>query len=179
MANAPMGNNFFEGVLGVVNVTYNSIEMGKTTADTEIVPDKDVKDIIFQQSGTKFYDKVMTGMALMVNFTIGEITTTRLEQAIPGWVKSGLGNSMKLGKSIYQSWRDNSKTLKLTRADSEGTASTNPKYALNFYKAFLEVTGNIQYGADTQRNLAITAHIFWDETKKAFGYSGYASSLGL
>jgi len=179
MANNPIGANAWEGCLGVVTVEFNGVDMGKTTADTEIVIDKDVKDIIYQQNGTKFFDKVMTGMALQVNFTIGEITTARLASAIPGWVKSTGGNSLKMGKSIYQSWKDNAKKLVLIRVDSEGSASTDPKFKINFYKAFLEVTGNIQYGADTQRNLAITAHIFWHSTASAFGYSGYASSLGV
>lgn len=179
MANAPIGNNIWEGVLGVVRINFDSIDLGKTTADTELVPDQDIKDIIFQQSGTKYQDKVPTGLAWMLNTTFGEITTTLLEKMLNGLTKSGSGNSLKMTRSLYFSWRDNAKALIVRRVDSEGVSSTDPLYRLKFYKAYPEVTGNIQWGADTQRNLAVTFHIFWDETEKAFGYSGYATSLGM
>ena len=82
-------------------------------------------------------------------------------------------------RSLYFSYRENAKPLLVRRVDSEGVSSTDPVYRLKFYSAYPEVTGNIQWGADTQRNLAVSFHIFWDETEKAFGYSGYATSLGL
>jgi hypothetical protein len=180
MANDPMGNNVWEGVLGVVNINFGGVELGKTTADTELVPEETLKDIIFQQNGTGFADKVRTGMAMMVNCTFGEIKTSLLEKMIKGWEKSGDGDSLKMGRSLYQSMKDHeSRRLLITRVDSDGASSTNPKYRIVFYKAAPGITGNIQWGADTQRNLAVTFYIFWDEDENSFGYSGYASSLGL
>jgi hypothetical protein len=179
-SNPPIGTNAWEGPLGVVNVTFNGVEMGKTTADTEIVPDEDLKDIIYQQDGTKYQDKIRTGIAWQVNVTFGEISTTLLEDLLEGWEKSAGGDSLKMNKSLYQSMRNNeAHVLKLTRVDSEGTSSTDPRHVITFYKAAAQVTGNIQWGADTQRNLAVTFYIFWDETEKAFGYSGFFSSLGM
>jgi len=179
MANAPLGNNIWEGVLGVVVINYDSLDLGKTTADTELVPDQDIKDIIFQQNGTKYQDKIPTGIAWMLNCTFGQITTSILEKMLAGLEKSGSGNSLKMTRSLYFSYRENGKVLIVRRVDSEGFASTDPVYRLKFYLAYPEITGNIQWGADTQRNLAITFHCFYDETEKAFGYSGYATSLGL
>jgi hypothetical protein len=178
-ANPPIGNNIWEGVLGVVRINYNSIDLGKTTADTELVPDQDIKDIIFQQDGTKYQDKVPTGIAWMLNCTFGVITTTLLEQMLDGLDKSGGGNSLKFGKSIYFSWRENANPLIVRRVDSEGVASADPLHRMKFYLAYPEITGNVQWGADTQRNLAISFHLFYNETESAFGYSGYATSLGL
>jgi hypothetical protein len=178
-ANPPIGNNAWEGVLGVVRIEYDNLNCGKTTADTEMVPDQDIKDIIFQQDGTKYQDKVPTGIAWMLNCTFGVITTSLLDKMLEGLRPSGSGNSLAIEKSIYFSWRENAKVLIVRRVDSEGIASTDPRHRIKFYLAYPEITGNIQWGADTQRNLAVTFHIFWDETEKAFGYSGYATSLGL
>lgn len=180
MANEPLGNNAWEGVLGVVRITFNGVSLGKTTADTEITIDQDIKDIIFQQDGTKYSDKVRTGVAHQVTCVFGEIDTALLEQLHKGWEKSTAENSMKLGRSLYQSWKTaEAKVLKLTRVDSEGNASTDPRHQIVFYKAAPEITGPVMWGADTQRNVPVTFHIFFDDTESAFGYSGFASSVGL
>ena len=180
MANAPIGNNFWEGVLGVVRLEFGGVSYGKTTADTEIVVDQDIKDIIFQQDGTKYADKVRTGIVYQVTATFGEIDTELLATLDQGLTASGGGNSLKISRDLYRSWKDTfADELKLIRVDSEGTASADPVFQMTFYKAAPEITGNIQYGADTQRGIAVTFHVFYDDTKKAFGYSGYESSLGL
>jgi hypothetical protein len=178
MANAPMGNNIWEGVLGVVTIKFNNVDLGKTTADTEMVIEQDVKDILFQQSGTKYADKVRTGQAIMINCTFGEISTSLIEQLHKGFTASGIGDSLSLSRSLYQSWlTSEAKTLELSRVDSEGTASTDPVYKVTFFKAAPEITGSIQWGADTQRNLAVTFHCFFDTAENAYGYSGYLSSF--
>lgn len=180
MANNPMGANFWEGVLGVVNVEFNGVDLGKTTADTEIQPDQDIKDIIFQQDGTKPADKVRTGIMFMVNCTFGEISTALIEKVMTGCVASSNGKSLKIGRALYQSMKTNeSHQLVLKRVDSDGDSSTDPLYRVKFYKASAQITGNFQFGADTQRNLAVTFNVFWDETNDAFGYSGYASCFNL
>jgi hypothetical protein len=177
-ANTPLGNNFWEGVLGVVNIIWNSIDFGKTTADTEIQLTQDLKDIIFQQDGTQRGDKVRTGIVYQVNCTFGEIDTELLDSLQPGITKSGAGNTAKIGRCLYQSMKDSeAKELQLIRVDSEGSSSSDPLHKCVFYLAAPEITGNIMYGADTQRNLAVSFHIFWNSTKSAFGYSGIESSV--
>jgi len=180
MANPPIGINVWEGVLGVVNIYFNSVYLGKTTADTELAIDEDLKDIIFQQDGTKYQDKVRTGISWQLNCTFGQIDTDLVTTLLQGWVKSSSGNSVKIGRSLYQSMKNNeSLPLEIRRVDSDGNSSTDPRHKIKFYLAAPQVTGNVMWGADTQRNLAVTFFVFWNETEGAFAYSGYASSVGL
>ena len=180
MANPPIGVNVWEGVLGVVDIYFNNVYLGKTTADTELAIDEDLKDVIFQQDGTKYYDKVRTGIAWMLNCTFGQIDTDLAVTLLQGWVKSTTGNSVKIGRSLYQSMRNNEALpLEIRRVDSEGNPSTDPRHRIKFWLAAPQVTGNFQWGADTQRNLAVTFFIFFNENEEAFGYSGYATSVSV
>lgn len=180
MANKPIGSNFIEGELGVVLAEFDDVSLGKTTEDTELEFVEDVKDIIFQQDGTQPADKIPTGQAFMVTMTIGEITTARLEKIMRGFTSSGNGNSAKLGRDLYRSGKDNfAKKLVLKRVDSDGNAWGNHYYWLTFYAAMPMITGNFQWGADTQRNLQIQFYCFYDDTNGAFGYMGHATSVGL
>lgn len=181
MANAPIGNNILEGSLGVVQAEFNDIDMGKTTEDTELERIEDIKDIMYQQDGTQPYDMIPTGQAYRVIMTIGEITTTRLEQIVRGFTKSSIGgNSANLGRDIYRSGRDNfAKKLVLKRVDSDGVKSTNTFFHMTFYSAMPIITGNLQWGADTQRNLSMEFYCFFDSTNSSYGYIGYPSSLGI
>lgn len=181
MANAPIGNNFIEGVLGVVTLNFNGVELGKTIDETTIEFIEDLKDIMFAQDGTQPYDKIPTGQAYQVTTKIGEITWARLEKVLRGITLGNSGNSAKLGRDIYRSGRDNfAKVLTLTRVDSDGNASTDPLFKLTFYKALPTVNGAIGgFGADVQREVEVVFYIFYDESKEAFGYAGYASSVGL
>jgi len=105
-ANPPIGNNFIEGVLGVVNVEYQPngaaalVDMGKTTADTEIVPDQDIKDILFSQDGTKYADKVRTGIVYQVTCTFGQLTSDRVKLLDQGYCVGSSGNSMSFGRDL-------------------------------------------------------------------------------
>ncbi len=182
MANAPIGNNFWEGPLGVVNVEFNTVALGKTTAATSIEFIDDVFDVIYQQNGTQPYDKIPTGQAYQVTCTFGEIDTELMTTLFRGVTRSsGSGNnSVKLGRDIYRSGRDSfAQTLVLKKVDSDGVSSTDPLYQLNFYLAMPTITGAIEYGSDTQKNVEVQFYCFYDETHGAFGYSGYASSVGL
>ena len=60
MANI-LGNNFIEGPLGVVQLEFNGVDIGKTFEDTEIEFIQDVTDILYAQDGTQPADKVRTG----------------------------------------------------------------------------------------------------------------------
>jgi hypothetical protein len=179
MANPPIGHNFIEGPLGVVEVTFNNIYMGKTIDEASLEFIEDMKDIKFAQNGTQPYDKIPTGQAYQVTAKFGEITWARLKEVIRGL--SVAGNNAKLGRDIYRSGRDNfAFPLVLKRVDSDGNASTDKLYQLYFYKAIPTVSGAIgSFGPDTQREVQVVFYCLYDEGKEAFGYSGYASSLGL
>lgn len=179
-ANPPIGNNIIEGPLGVVVIDFNNIYMGKTIDEVTVEYIEDIKDILYAQDGTQPYDKIPTGQAYQVTATFGEQTITRLKEVMRGITQSGGGNSAAYGRDIYRSGRENfAKELVLTRVDSEGNASANPFFRWLFYKAMPIITGSIVYGPDTQRGMEVQFYCFYDETKEAFGYSGYASSVGL
>jgi hypothetical protein len=180
MANT-VGNNFWEGSLGVVRIEFDSVDLGKTVDEANIEYIEDIKDIFYAQDGTQPADKYRTGAAYQVTASFGQITIPRIEKLIKGTEASGAGNSLKLSRELYLSMREQEgKVLIVRRVDSEGAVSTNPDFILNFYNAAPLVTGStFIYGPDTQRVIEITFYVFFDETNLAFGYSGYASSLGL
>lgn len=177
----PIGTHFFEGELGVVQLEFDGADLGLTTEDTEIEFVEDIKDILFQQKGTQPYDKIPTGSAYRIKAKFGQINNTLLEKLLRGVTKSGIGGkSLKLGRDIYRSGRVNfAKELILYRVDSEGDESTDPYFKCTFYSAMPLEFDSMPFGADTQRGLTVTFYCFFDETKNAFGYTGYASSLGL
>lgn len=179
--NPPIGNDFIEGPLGVVVINFNNVDLGKTIDEASLEFIEDMKDINFAQNGTQPYDKIPTGQAYQVTAKFGEITWNRLKEVIRGLTTSPDGLSAKLGRDIYRSGRDNfAKPLLLTRVDSDGNASTNSLFKLHFYKAIPTVSGSIgSFGPDTQREVQVVFYCLYDETHEAFGYSGYASSVGL
>lgn len=179
MGVAPIGNNIWEGPLKVVSLKWNNIELGKTTSDTELAKNEDIKDIIYQQDGTQYHDKVPTGISYQINATFGEIDTELLEEMHDSMVKSGDGNSLKIGKNLFHSWREQAKELEVTAVDGDGDDSTDALQKMIYLKTYPEITSPIVWGADSQRNLAITFHLFYDTDEDCFGYNGYATSLGI
>jgi hypothetical protein len=175
-----MGDNIWEGPLGVTQIEFDDLDMGKTMEDTTIERDEDIKDIMYQQEGTKPADYVRTGLLWLVKTKIAEISTDKLAKIMPDLTVSGGGNAVKLGRELYRSMKTyEAKTLKIKRVDSEGDVTTNNDYILVFYKAIPIVTSTIDWGADTQRGVSIEWRCLWDEDESAYGYSGEPSSLGL
>ena len=180
------GNSkLFDGPLGVVEVGFEGWDLGKTTADTTLVPDQDVKDIIFQQDGTKPSDHVRTGLEYLLNCTFGEIKTgllTRLMAGISTANTSSADDTGTINRSIYQSMLDNEAGgLKVFAVDEDGVALTDLEHILAFYEVIPIVNGDlINWGADTQRNFPVQFRIKWhlfsageSSTKNgAFGYWG-------
>ncbi len=180
MAANVWGDNIWEGPLGVVQIEFNNLDMGKTMEDTTLERDEDIKDILYSQDGTKPADYAKTGLLYLVKTKIAEISTDKLLRVMPDISLSADGNSVKLGRELYRSLLENeAKVLKIQRVDSEGDVLTDDEYILVFYKAIPIITGAIDWGADTQRGLEIEWRCVWDETEGAFGYSGTASSVGL
>ncbi len=180
------GNSkLFEGPLGVVKIGFNGYDLGKTTADSNLTPDQDIKDILFQQDGTKAGDNVRTGIEYVLSATFGEIKTGLLVEMMNG-ISSETANPNKdsgtIGRNIYTSMRDNeAKVLKIASVDENGVPSIIEDDILYFYEAIPIVEGElINWGADTQRNFPVSFkikyHIFAtgeSSTKVgAFGYWG-------
>lgn len=179
MANI-FGDDIWEGPLGVVQLEFGGLDMGKTMEDTTIERDEDIFDIMYQQDGTKPADYSKTGLLYVVKTKHAVITTDKMKKVMDDITVSGSGHSVKLGRELYRSLRDTeAKVLKVKRVDSEGTPTTDDNYILVMYKAIPIVTSPIDWGADTQRGIAIEYRCVWDDTENAFGYSGKASSVGL
>lgn len=178
-------SKLFEGPLGVVKIGFKGFDLGKTTADSNLTPDQDVKDILYQQEGSKAADHVRTGIDYILNVTFGEISTGLLALLMGGISTAQVlatEDSGTINRSIYKSMRDNEKgVLRVWAVDENGVAQTDLEHILNFYEAIAIVSGElINWGADTQRNLPVEFRIKWhkfgagESTTKngAFGYWG-------
>jgi len=178
-------SKLLDGPLGVTRIGFEGYDLGKTTADANLVPDQDVKDIIYQQDGTKAADHVRTGIDYLLNVTFGEINTGLLKQMMAGVSTENTDaneDSGSIDRIIYQSMRDNEGgVLRIAAVDENGVASAELEDLLNFWEAIPIVNGDlINWGADTQRNFPVQFRIKWHEfasgessTKTGgFGYWG-------
>ena len=159
------GNStLFTGPLGVTRIGYNGYDLGKTTADTNLQPDQDIKDIMYQQDGTKAADHVRTGQDYILSCTFGEISTGLLAQ-MQGGVStkntSSASDSGTIGRSQYQSMLSTeSGALRVIAVDENGIASEDLEDRFSFYTAIPIVQGDlVNWGADTQRNLPMQFRI--------------------
>jgi hypothetical protein len=156
------------GPLGVVKIGFKGYDLGKTTAETQLVPDQDIKDINYQQDGTKPADKVRTGIVYKLTTQFGEISTGLLRLLM-----AGLGSDAALpaedfgviGRSVYQSMRDTEAgALKIAACSADGVASEDDEDTLCFYEAIANINGAlINWGADVQRNLPVEFTLFFHE----------------
>ena len=173
------------GPLGVVEVAFNGYSLGKTTGDTTLDVSQNIKDIIFQQSGTMPADKVRTGILYQLKATFGEISTGLLSQLISGFdatTQDPNSDGAVLTRSVYKSMRDNeSAPLRVVSIGPDGTQSEEDSDIFNFYETIVNIDGTlINWGADTQRNIPVTFDIYWHKFadgesvkyKGAFGYYG-------
>lgn len=184
-----VGNSkLFEGPLGVVKIGFAGYDLGKTGADTNLTPDQDIKDIMSQQDGTKPYDNVRTGIEFLLSATFNEISTgllTTLMSGVTTQNASTASDSGTIGRSVYQSMRDNEAgVLKIASVDEFGIASENEDDQMFFYEAIPIVEGElVNWGADTQRNFPVTFrikfHVFASGTAGAFGYWGDPTVEGV
>lgn len=178
-------SKLFSGPLGVVRIGFKGYDLGKTTDDAVLTPDQDIKDIVYQQDGTKAADHVRTGVDMILSVTFGEINTSLLALLMSG-VESALASSATdhgtVNRSIYQSMRDNEAgALKIAAVDENGAAYATLINIMMFYEAIPIINGDlINWGADSQRNLPVEFRIKWHEFSTgesvaktgAFGYWG-------
>jgi hypothetical protein len=178
--NPPMGDDFTEGEMGVVDVEFDGVNLGYTMEDSDLERIKDEKDIKFAQLGTQPSDKIGTGAAWKFTCKMGETTLARLNKVMDGLTV--VGHNAKLGQDIYRSGYDNfAKRLVLRRVNSDGTPSTDAAFRTTFYKAYPTVSGSVAgpMGPDSQRGTQVVFFMFYDRTRKCHGFIGRASSLGL
>ena len=132
------GNSeLLNGPLGNVLIGFKGFMLGKTTEDTALVPDEDLKDILFSQDGTKPSDHITTGALMMVNATLAEVKTSLLELIKAGFSSKatpGSGNdSGTFSKFIYTSHRtERAGVLRLYATDAQGFPLTDDEDVANF-----------------------------------------------
>ena len=161
-------SKLFEGPLGVVQVGFNGFDLGKTTADTILTPDQDIKDINYQQDGSKAADHVRTGIDYLLAVTFGEISTGLLDLLMSGISTSqtlATEDSGIIDRVMYESMRDvEAGGLKIASVNVNGVPSENLENIMNFYEVIPIINGDlVNWGADTQRNLAMQFRIKWHE----------------
>ena len=183
----PGNSGLLVGPLGNVLMGYNGYMLGLTTEDTSLANQEDVKDILYSQEGTQPSDHVTTGKLLVVNGAFAEISTALLKLIVPGFNSlstPGVGDdSATIGRFIYTSHRQNrAKALRLYATNSGGNALLDDESVLNCYEAIFLITDTIlNWGADTQRNVAFQCIIYYHKfgvdqvlggPSGAFGYYG-------
>lgn len=172
-----IGNSkLLAGPLGVVQMGFRGYNLGKTTADTTLAPDADVKDILIQQEGTKAADHVRTGVDYLLTCTFGEISTALLVQLQKGVTSvntSTLTDSATIGRSLYQSMRETEAgVLRVIAVDENGIPSEFDEDRFEFYEAIPIIQDNlINWGADTQRGVQVQFRIKWHRFATPHSYS--------
>jgi hypothetical protein len=165
----PLNGNspLFDFPLAQCLVYFNGFLLGKTTSDTILKVDRDIKDILFSQDGTKAADWVCTGELYSMDLTFGETKDELLAVLDKSAVIDNDGN-LFLNRDLYESYRDNrAGELKLIKVDGDGSPISGDTYVFNFYEAIPVVNGEIlQFGADTQKNFQVTFN---------FGYKEFAA----
>ena len=177
--NAPIGNNYLEGSIGVGRIEFNGIDLGKTVGDIEFEKVEDIKDIMYAQDGTQYFDKVPTGISYSAKITLGEVTVDLLDRIDDHSDKTPGGTGLILGKSIYRSLRDNAVPTIIKRVDSRGNSSTNPIYWLTLPLTFITTSGIPVLGPDAQRTVEANLIVFYDTDNNLFGYTGLDSCAGV
>ena len=187
-------SNILEGPLGVVQLYLREtgsaveIDLGKTTAATELSLDHDWLDIIYQQTGTKPADKVETGKIIMITAAFGEITNALLNFLDNGNLLSDSGETLVFSTNQYTSLLDtNSYELIIKKVLDDGTVTLDDYETIIMYKVLAEITGAVNFDAASQKNLAVSFYCFKQEytnsitalTEQSFGYIGVASSAGV
>lgn len=178
--------------LGVVKLGWKGFDLGKTTEESMISPDTDVKDINYQQDGTKPADHVITGEEYICKAVFGEIKTSLLALLKYG-IESGNTNPLTdyadVNRQQYQSMRENHNgPLKIVAVGANGTPLTDAPSIGYFYEAIPLIDGAlINWGADTQRNLTVNFKIKWHpfaegesvSKEGSFGYWGDPTAIDL
>lgn len=155
-------SELFKGPLGVVQVGFKGYDLGLTTAQTQFSPDMNVKEILYQQLGTKAADHVITGVDFMLECTFGEISTELLRILIDYLIAtggaSGAGNDSGTVKAdLYESMLETvAGVLRVISVNPSGVPSEDIEDRMEFYQAIPIINGAmVQWEADTQRNLSI------------------------
>ena len=151
------GSGLTAGPLGVVQIGYRGYDLGLTVDVATLKPDLDIKDINYQQKGTKAHDHVVTGADWVLSGSIGEISTETLKIIAPYLVGSSGSVGADSGyfkADLYESMLDTiADTVKVASVENQ-VPSENIEDTMFFYLGIPLINADlINWGADVQRNL--------------------------
>lgn len=176
MGQTPLGNDFWDGPVGVVGLKWNGVNLGKTNADTTISTILAFTEVMHNDDGTEFYDKVFSGKRKELACTLSEITSERLALLMDSFEKSA-GGSTKEGRKLFHSMRDQAAELEIYLLDEDSEATTDPLFICKAPLAYPEQTSEFTRGPGVQTSVSFTFHLFYDPTQKCFIYTGAISSF--
>lgn len=157
------GSELFKDPMKVVEIGFNGYDLGKTTDATTLQPDVDIKDVLYQQDGTKAADHVVTGCDWLLSCTFGEIKTSLLALLVPYLFGSSghVGaDSGYIYAAMNKSLKDNYAGVLKVAPLVNGVPSGEVEDTMYFYIAIPVISSNlINWGADVQRNLPIDFRI--------------------
>lgn len=182
-----IGNSkLWAGPLGVVQIGFRGYDLGKTGATTTLSPDEDIKDIMYQQDGTKGKDHLRTGIDVLLTCVLAEVNTGVLTRVFQDQVKTNetttSSDSGVFTRDLYNPFSTSlAGQLRVISVDGDGIPSTDIDDILNFYEVIPVLNGDmVNWDADAQRNLPIQFKIKWHRFDAgesstyngAFGYWG-------
>lgn len=187
------GNSkLLQGSIGVSQLFFKGYNCGKTTEETMLKGDQDIKDIHFQQDGTKPADHIRTGQEFLVPAVFGKIKTSLLVLMQAGLLSTNTNpnsDNLDFNRSLYVSMRDfEAGVLKIAAIDADGIASELDEDTMVFYEAIAIIDDHmVNWGADTQRNLPVTFKIKYHPFAEgesvakngSYGYFGDPTEMDL
>lgn len=157
------GSDLFKDPLKVVQLGFKGYDLGLTTDTTTLKPELDIKDIMYQQKGTKAYDHVITGADWLLTATFGEIKTELLTVLCPYLVASGGSSGADSGHvkaEMYKSMLDNYAGVLKVAPIADQVPSEEVENTMFFYIVIPLINSDlINWGADVQRNLQVEFRI--------------------
>jgi len=178
------GSGLTAGPLGVIQVGFKGFDLGLTVDAATLKPDIDMKDIMYQQKGTKAADHVLTGADWILAGSFGEISTELLTIVAPYLIASSgsIGNdSGHLKADLYESLLDTVAGVVKVASVKDQVPSLLVEDTMYFYLGIPLINADlINWGADVQRNLPFEFRIkvktmsLAESTtvKTAYGYWG-------
>lgn len=154
-------------------VTYKGVDLGGTVDGVSISIKYDTADIMVDQFGKSIIDKVVSGMAYSIKFTISETKNTSnwaivypsMHRIVNGGTTS-MYSDMQVGDHLL------AKSGQLLLHPLENTdGNLNQDYL--FYKAVSIEASEIKYGPDKQSGLAVEMIVFPDTSVSPARYMTY------
>jgi hypothetical protein len=137
--------------LGPCQVEFNSIDLGGTKGVT-VTWKTPAADLLRDQFGTEFYDKVITGQSCTVKMGLVDITMHNLAVALNQTARAGSGKNAIAGTNLVGTKMSTLAHVLTLKKYVAGVPSTDEDDWLTFKKAFaLSDSLALSFDANTQR----------------------------